>query len=97
MIIRHIHWNDIVVCKKCLKLFSIKKFLDGTMCENSGWGKTSTDPPVWPDEHQVVTIPYVPEDVCMSIWENVGQTIYDGEICAGDLATNKGPCNVTYL
>jgi len=66
---------------------------EGTMCENSGWGKTSTDPPVWPDELLVVTIPYVPQDVCKSIWENVGQTIYDGEICAGDLTTNKGPCN----
>ena len=96
VIIRHIHWIVIVACKKCLKSCLIKQFLDGTMCENSGWGKTSTDPPVWPDELQVVTIPYVPQDVCKSIWENVGQTIYDGEICAGDLTTNKGPCNVTY-
>ena len=67
------------------------------MCENSGWGKTGSEPDDWPDELQVVTLPYVPQDVCASIWENVGQTIYDGEICAGDLATNKGPCNVTNL
>ena len=65
------------------------------MCENSGWGKTSNEEPpapVFPDELQVVTIPVVPQDVCTSIWEDVDQVVYDGQICAGD--TDKGPCNV---
>ena len=64
----------------------------GTLCKNSGWGKTRNGIlPHIPDELQVVSIPVIEQSECEKIYEDINK-VYDGEICAG--GPDKGPCNV---
>ena len=64
----------------------------GTLCKNSGWGKTSNGVlPHMPDELQVVSIPVIEQDTCAELYEE-WDLLYDGEVCAG--APDQGSCNV---
>ena len=64
----------------------------GTLCKNSGWGKTSNGVlPHMPDELQVVSIPVIEQDTCAELYKE-WDLLYDGEVCAG--APDQGSCNV---
>ena len=57
--------------------------LAGTLCKNSGWGKTSNGVlPHMPDELQVVSIPVIEQDTCAELYKE-WDLLYDGEVCGG--------------
>jgi len=62
---------------------------EGTACNVTGWGKTSTSNPALPNNLQYVEVPIIPADKCS---DSNDYNIGDGMVCAGCSEGGRDAC-----